>query len=609
MHIEDRTLLNCLPSLPDGAKSRERAVAPADAAMVYVGLWARACHDADAAVGQAAPLLGHADPTIRTAAVQLLGQLDLPQARDALLPAYDDEDDRVVALALRALWDVSRYSAATFDALRRLVSRSWQVRDVEIGLWRPEVFRLDPSRIADGLALHMGNESPDALVDLLPRMSPTGRQAYASRLVRHAQHHRGELLSLAGDRSESVRAVVFRGLRGLGPLTDPEVATLERLLRRRATTLRRFVLSVLWLQPHRTVTETAHRLLAGNAAQAEAGRELLGTSGAQPISGGAAAARPAERSDDIEARVVDAETARGELATAYTKRAQQLDVLTGAITVLRLLSALGKQKLSRDPHWMRGDGGKAQTLSRLIRISVPETDDTVAGFAAASREYGVTGRGLVELAVYAPQWAPLVEGALELPGFTDGVYWVRAHTGDDVDELGAESRDAVQQRRQQEMGERATLPLTDLVDGAIDVEWLWRVLADLGEEGLDRVLRVAKYASTGAGHTRAVLAADAARGRLDRAELETRIEGKRHKDAVRVFGLLPLPRDARARADDLRARYDLLVRWNEQSNRYGRQRRHSEELAVRGAMHNLARTAGYRESQQLVSAVQGYTPA
>jgi hypothetical protein len=73
------------------------------------------------------------------------------------------------------------------------------------------------------------------------------------------------------------------------------------------------------------------------------------------------------------------------------------------------------------------------------------------------------------------------------------------------------------------------------------VTWFERVHAALGEERWRALDKAAKYCSTGGGHKRAQLFADAMRGEVGEADLRERIEGKRHKDAVRALGLLGLP--------------------------------------------------------------------
>lgn len=303
--------------------------------------------------------------------------------------------------------------------------------------------------------------------------------------------------------------------------------------------------------------------------------------------------------DEIRGRTVDAEAERGELPTPYSELAHRLRSIEGVDVAARLMAALGKQKLVRGYVWGSGDS-KAATLSRLIRLSFPLSGETADQLAAATKRNRLSDRQLRDLAVYAPQWASLVESALGEPGLTDAVHWLHAHTKDDQWSVDEDVRDEWTSATH----ERTELQHEDLFQGAVDISWLNRVLETLGDERFDRLLNAAKYASSAGGHKRAELFAQAARGRVDRGELITRINDKRHQDSVRALGLLPLPAAPDTTRDEVLARYRLLQQWREQSKKFGQQRRASEDRAVRIGMENLARTAGYRDPQRLTWAME-----
>ncbi len=105
----------------------------------------------------------------------------------------------------------------------------------------------------------------------------------------------------------------------------------------------------------------------------------------------------------------------------------------------------------------------------------------------------------------------------------------------------------------------------------------------LGLEHWENIYAVAKLAASGAGHKRAQLFADALLGKVSRAELQQRITKKRHQDAVRALGLIPLEND-----QQILARYETIQEFIRGSKQFGSQRQASETLAANIALANLA---------------------
>lgn len=239
-------------------------------------------------------------------------------------------------------------------------------------------------------------------------------------------------------------------------------------------------------------------------------------------------------------------------------------------------------------------------MSQLIRVTMPGPDDTQAEFDHGVQTFKVSRKRLIELAMYAPQWAPQVEQHLEAAGLTDAVHWIRAHTKDDQWSVDADIR----QEWAALTAERTDLLAEDLTKGAVDVAWFRRSHAEVGAEMFADLQKAATYASSGSGHRRAQLFADALLGQVDMDDLNVRINDKRQQDPVRALGLLPLPDDPVAARTETLARYERLRAWEKGSKKFGQMRRASEGLAVRIGLENLARTAGYRDPQRLVWAME-----
>ncbi len=300
----------------------------------------------------------------------------------------------------------------------------------------------------------------------------------------------------------------------------------------------------------------------------------------------------------VRARVLEVESARGDLETPATPAAGNLQSVEGAQVPLKLLAALGKNPLRR------GYGGESRdvTFSHLIRVSFPGVEDTAASFASRVSALGLSETRLLDLAMFAPQWAALVAETLGWKGLHGAVLWLHAHTRDSSWSVPQEVREAWEA----EIGERTPLTGTELLEGAVDVAWFRRVYADLKQERFQTLLGAAKYASSSGGHKRAELFARAILGEEPEDGLKARITDKRQQDAVRALGLLPLPKRGAAKAAQklVESRYRTLADFRRGARQFGAQRQASERLAADIGMQNLARTAGYSDPQRLMWAME-----
>jgi hypothetical protein len=308
--------------------------------------------------------------------------------------------------------------------------------------------------------------------------------------------------------------------------------------------------------------------------------------------------------DKCRRRVVEVECTRGDRATAASRHALQLRWTGGFDTLSLALPALGKAHFARSFSW-RADGvSRQETLSHFVLRSVPRAEDTPAVFAEWARKARIREARLVELAVYAPQWAAHVNHVLGWPGLEDAVWWIEAHTKDDRSWQLAEMKEIWAA----EVSERTPLSAGDLTEGAVDVAWFHNAYQTLGAERWKVLDTAAKYAASSGGHTRAQLFARSMAGLVTRDELLSRIEKSRHQDSVRALGLLPLGEGEPGR-EDLRERYTRLQEFRREARKFGSQRQQSEGRAVAIGLANLARTAGYRDPQRLQWAMERETVA
>ena len=295
--------------------------------------------------------------------------------------------------------------------------------------------------------------------------------------------------------------------------------------------------------------------------------------------------------------ILQIELRRGELPTAATGPALSLSSITGIPTLLKLLQNFGTERFARG--WLRDSQSKASVFSHLFRVSFPEPDDTPESFARQVKATEISQQRLVELAVYAPQWARYVEQALGWPDLAEAVWWFHAHTKDKAWQVSQEIRELWSAQ----IAELTPLSSQNLIDGAVDVAWFGRIYQKLSAKRWQELDEAAKYASGGGGHKRAQLFADTMTGKTDRTALITRIQQKRHQDAVRALGLLPLAKGKQTQTD-LLERYEVIQEFLRTSRKFGAQRKASEKLAAQIGMENLARTAAYPDPQRLEWAME-----
>ena len=283
--------------------------------------------------------------------------------------------------------------------------------------------------------------------------------------------------------------------------------------------------------------------------------------------------------------IVTAELRRGDTPALHSAAVDSIERVEGIQLFVRILQALGALKLDRGSWYAGSDEAKASTLSHLLKVSHPHAGETAADLKAALKDAGIAQQRLVEAAMYAPQWIPLIEAYLGWRGMASGCYYFQAHMSD------------IPKERTSMIAKYTPIPIEDLKEGAFDIGWFKAAYKELGKAHFESLYDAAKYISNGAKHARARKFADAVRGELKLADVEKEITAKRNKDLVMCCGLIPLKR---AREKDMLARYVFLQNFLKESKQFGAQRRASEEKAVEIALSNLARACGFDDVTRLV---------
>jgi Family of unknown function (DUF5724)/Domain of unknown function (DUF4132) len=300
--------------------------------------------------------------------------------------------------------------------------------------------------------------------------------------------------------------------------------------------------------------------------------------------------------DRVIERVLEVEYKRGDLPTAASAAASCIASLEGSETLMKLLVALGKTPFIRG--YSSYSESRSGTFSSLIRSTFPKQSDAPEEFAAMIKASKIPEQKLLELGLYAPQWAKFVAHAIGWDGAREGIWWLHAHTKSNDWYTDQTVKDGFKA----EIAEQTPLTSEDLLEGAVDVKWFQNIHAQLGEARWKQLYEAAKYACSGTGHTRAKLFADAMLDKLNEKDLLERIQAKRHQDSVRALGLLPLGKGAEKTTLE---RYKAIQEFLRTSKKAGgQQKQASESLAARIAMQNLARTAGYADPTRLTWAME-----
>lgn len=294
--------------------------------------------------------------------------------------------------------------------------------------------------------------------------------------------------------------------------------------------------------------------------------------------------------DKVVRRVLEIELKRGDTCTEVSPLAMRIDRIEGAAYLVGILQAFGKDTFCRSDSYYGSAYPKKEVLSKLLRSCYPAAGETAETLAALLKNTGLTEKRLVEAAMYAPQWLEIIETCIGWKGLTSAAYYFHAHINESCDD-----------RKKAVIARYTPIDPEDLRLGAFDIDWFREAYERVGAERFQVIYEAAKYISSGAGHTRARKYADAVSGKWKASEVQAEIRGKRNKDLLMSYTLIPLDqRDAK----DLLERYQYLQQFLKESKAFGSQRQESEKKAVEIGMQNLARNAGYDDVTRLTWAME-----
>ena len=287
--------------------------------------------------------------------------------------------------------------------------------------------------------------------------------------------------------------------------------------------------------------------------------------------------------------VVDNELKRGDSKTKYSKLITSINRIEGVDYLIRILQALGNEKLLRSDYWYGDNTSKKEVLSYLLKVCFPSEKDDLKTFKEKIKKTNITEERLVEVAMYSSQWIELIDKFLKWKGFTSGCYYFQAHMSD------------VSKDKEGIIAKYSPISIEDFQAGAFDIDWFKDAYKQLGKEHFDILYESAKYITDGAKHSRARKFADAVLGNMKVKDVEKEISAKRNKDLVASYSLIPL---AKNKIKDALSRYKFLQNFLKESKQFGAQRRASEAKAFEVSLENLSRNMGYSDVTRLTWAME-----
>lgn len=286
--------------------------------------------------------------------------------------------------------------------------------------------------------------------------------------------------------------------------------------------------------------------------------------------------------------VLQVELKRGEQNTPFSSSISSINVIYGIDYLVAIMTALGKDSFQRGYAYGSSQSERKGVLSHLLQVCHPKPEETAADLKKALKGSDISKKRLAELAMYAPQWIPMLAEYLKLPGLQSGCYYFKAHTNEGFDEYTTSI-----------IAKYTPLTPEELQGGAFDINWFFEAYKQLGEANFKLLYDAAKYSSSGTAHGRARKYADAALGKVGKEALKEEIQAKRNKDLLMSVGLLPFAKGKKKEEEDILDRYQFIQQFKKESTKFGAQRRASEGKAVDLALQNLSVHAGYTDVTRL----------
>lgn len=301
--------------------------------------------------------------------------------------------------------------------------------------------------------------------------------------------------------------------------------------------------------------------------------------------------------EEVQNKFLDVELIRGDANTPVSQFVQEFQTIHGTNRLVQLLKGLGKSGFYANYIYSYGNESmtRQKLFSYLIKNSYPLESDTQESFNEMMKKEKIAELRLIQAAVYAPQWQKLISSYLGWKGLDSAIWWMHAHTK-------TSAYQAQNSELESEVAKYSSVDVQEFQDGAVDKDWFTKAYKELGKARWEMLYESAKYISDGNGHRRARLYSDTLTGDLKIKEVTAKVKDKRDQDYLRVYGLVPLSKANPEK--DVLSRYEYIQQFKKESKEFGSMKQSSEALAIRVALENLARNAGYPDPVRLTWAME-----
>lgn len=279
--------------------------------------------------------------------------------------------------------------------------------------------------------------------------------------------------------------------------------------------------------------------------------------------------------DKIADTLIPMEAGRFHEVTDVTEYVQGLRVIRGMRSLIMALHVLEGEEFKRQGH----GNDRNSIFSNIIRNCYPIEGDLPEDL----KQEGFSEMRLVETAMLAPQWIPIIAEVLQWDGFQDACYYFIAHM-----------KQYDYEKKKAEISQYTDIEPLDLNDGAFDIEWCKHIYQSLGEKRFSMIYQAAKFLCENSFHTRARKYADACLARSEKEVFLKQAKEKRNKDALNAYCICPIENDK-----DLLERYLYVQQFLKETKVFGSQRQASEKRACEIALMNLARNSRFETVTRL----------
>ncbi|MCE1245641.1 MAG: DUF5724 domain-containing protein [Firmicutes bacterium] len=135
--------------------------------------------------------------------------------------------------------------------------------------------------------------------------------------------------------------------------------------------------------------------------------------------------------NSVRDKIVETELARGKNISPASAFASELEISGGIDTLVKCLTKLENRSFTKRK--LKNTYSVDEVLTHLIVTSLPSDNDCYETFREKIGSGDFTEDRLIDLALFAPQWAEYIGKYLNLDQFREAVFWIHSHSYSEFD--------------------------------------------------------------------------------------------------------------------------------------------------------------------------------